>query len=247
MGAEIFHALKNGAARRRATTPPSATRAASRPTSPATEEALELHHRGRSRRPATSRARTSASPSTPPPPSSSRTASYVLEGEGKTLDAGADGRLSTPTWSHATRSSRIEDGMAEDDWDGWKLLTERPGRQGPARRRRPVRHQPRAPEAGHRRGHRQLDPDQGQPDRHPDRDARRHRDGPARRLHRRHLAPLGRDRGHHHRRPRRGHQLPARSRPARCRRTDRVAKYNQLLRIEEELGDQAVYAGVASR
>ena len=26
-------------------------------------------------------------------------------------------------------------------------------------------------------------------------------------------------------------------------RTDRVAKYNQLLRIEEELGDQAVYAG----
>jgi enolase len=26
-------------------------------------------------------------------------------------------------------------------------------------------------------------------------------------------------------------------------RTDRVAKYNQLLRIEEELGDTAVYAG----
>jgi enolase len=26
-------------------------------------------------------------------------------------------------------------------------------------------------------------------------------------------------------------------------RTDRIAKYNQLLRIEEELGDQAVYAG----
>jgi enolase len=26
-------------------------------------------------------------------------------------------------------------------------------------------------------------------------------------------------------------------------RTDRVAKYNQLLRIEEELGDQAVYPG----
>ena len=26
-------------------------------------------------------------------------------------------------------------------------------------------------------------------------------------------------------------------------RTDRVAKYNQLLRIEEELGDQAVYGG----
>jgi enolase len=26
-------------------------------------------------------------------------------------------------------------------------------------------------------------------------------------------------------------------------RTDRVAKYNQLLRINEELDDQAVYAG----
>ena len=27
-------------------------------------------------------------------------------------------------------------------------------------------------------------------------------------------------------------------------RTDRMAKYNQLLRIEEELGDAAVYAGL---
>ena len=26
-------------------------------------------------------------------------------------------------------------------------------------------------------------------------------------------------------------------------RSDRIAKYNQLLRIEEELGDSAVYAG----
>jgi enolase len=29
-------------------------------------------------------------------------------------------------------------------------------------------------------------------------------------------------------------------------RSDRVAKYNQLLRIEEELGEQAVYAGLAA-
>ena len=29
-------------------------------------------------------------------------------------------------------------------------------------------------------------------------------------------------------------------------RTDRVAKYNQLLRIEDELGEQAVYAGLQS-
>ena len=29
-------------------------------------------------------------------------------------------------------------------------------------------------------------------------------------------------------------------------RTERVAKYNQLLRIEEELGDSAVYPGMAA-
>ena len=28
-------------------------------------------------------------------------------------------------------------------------------------------------------------------------------------------------------------------------RSERVAKYNQLLRIEDELGSQAVYAGIA--
>ena len=29
-------------------------------------------------------------------------------------------------------------------------------------------------------------------------------------------------------------------------RSDRIAKYNQLLRIEEQLGDQGVYAGRAA-
>jgi enolase len=29
-------------------------------------------------------------------------------------------------------------------------------------------------------------------------------------------------------------------------RTDRVAKYNQLLRIEEELGDEAIYPGLSA-
>jgi len=52
-------------------------------------------------------------------------------------------------------------------------------------------------------GDRQLDPDQAEPDRHPDRDPRRHRDGEARRIHLRDLAPLRRDRGHHACRPRR--------------------------------------------
>jgi enolase len=30
-------------------------------------------------------------------------------------------------------------------------------------------------------------------------------------------------------------------------RSERVAKYNQLLRIEDELGNQAVYAGAVDR
>ena len=29
-------------------------------------------------------------------------------------------------------------------------------------------------------------------------------------------------------------------------RTDRIAKYNQLIRIEEQLGDAAIYPGLAA-
>ncbi len=51
---------------------------------------------------------------------------YVISGEGKTLTSAgmvdylADLAARYPIWS-------IEDGMAEDDWDGWKLLTEKIG------------------------------------------------------------------------------------------------------------------------
>ena len=69
--------------------------------------------------------------------------------------------------------------MDEEDWDGWKALTERIGERvqlvgddlfvtNPERLRR-----------GIERGRRQLDPDQGQPDRDADRDARDDRDRPA--------------------------------------------------------------------
>ena len=44
----------------------------------------------------------------------------------------------------------IEDGLAEDDWDGWAQLTERDRRPLPARRRRSVRHEHRAARARHR-------------------------------------------------------------------------------------------------
>ena len=134
--------------------------------------------------------------------------------------------------------------MAEDDWDGWKKLTDALGEQGAARRRRPVRHQHRTScRKGIDKGVGQLDPHQGQPDRHADRDAGRHRDGPPGRLHRRRVSH------------RSGETEDAtiadlavatnagQIKTGSACRTDRIAKYNQLLRIEEELGEAAVYLG----
>ena len=45
----------------------------------------------------------------------------------------------------------IEDPLAEDDWAGWTGADRRARRQHPDRRRRPVRHQPAAHRARHRR------------------------------------------------------------------------------------------------
>ena len=97
----------------------------------------------------------------------------------------------------------IEDGMAEDDWAGLEGADRR-DRRASASWSATICSSP-TPSAWRRaskRGHRQLDPGQGQPDRLAVGDARRRRDGAARGLHGRHLAPLGRDRGRHHRRPR---------------------------------------------
>ena len=66
------------------------------------------------------------------------------------------------------------------------------------------------------------------------------RDG---RLHDDHLAPLGRDRGRHDRRPGCRARRPGQIKTGSASRSDRVAKYNQLMRIEEELGAGARYAG----
>ena len=103
----------------------------------------------------------------------------------------------------------IEDGLAEDDWDGFKLMTEQARRPPAGRRRRPVRDQYRAACQRHRAGQRQLHPDQAEPDRHPQRDAGRHRDGQARGLDCGVLTPFRRDRGHDAGRSRRRHQRRA--------------------------------------
>ena len=55
--------------------------------------------------------------------------------------AAAAGRLSRASSSRSYPIVSIEDGMAEDDWDGWKIADRTDRRQMPAGRRRSVRHQ----------------------------------------------------------------------------------------------------------
>ena len=53
---------------------------------------------------------------------------YVLEGEGRTLESGAMAEYLAELASNYPIIS-IEDGMAEDDWDGWKTLTDLAGKK----------------------------------------------------------------------------------------------------------------------
>ena len=105
---------------------------------------------------------------------------YVLAKESRTLESGEIVDL-WADWAERYPIVSIEDGLAEDDWLGWQLLTERIGGDGPARRRRPVRDQHRAhrPRSGARGG--ELGAHQAQPDRNADRDDRGHRAGAGRR------------------------------------------------------------------
>ena len=133
--------------------------------------------------------------------------------------------------------------MAEDDLDGWKLLTDTLGEQGPAGRRRSVRHQRRsgcadgiehglansilvkvnqigtltetleAVEMAHRAGYTAV---------------MSHRSGETEDSTIADLA-VATNCG----------QIKTGS----LARSDRLAKYNQLIRIEEALGDSARYAG----
>lgn len=57
-----------------------------------------------------------------------RDGQYHLEGEGVALSAGGLTDL-LHTWCDKYPIISIEDGMAESDWDGWQHLTERLGRQ----------------------------------------------------------------------------------------------------------------------
>ena len=101
---------------------------------------------------------------------------------GQAADVGGDDRASTPTGWTPTRSCRIEDPLAEEDWPGWQELTAAVGDRvqvvgddifvtNPERIRRGI-----AEQLG------QLPAGQGEPDRHGHRDPGRGEPGPARRV-----------------------------------------------------------------
>ncbi len=121
------------------------------------------------------------------------------------------------SWARQYPIVSIEDGLAEDDWEGWKYLTAQIGDfvqlvgddlfvTNTQRLQRGIDEKCR-----------QLDPDQGEPDRDCERDAGGDRAGPPLRLHVDRVAPLGRDGRHLHRGPRGGQPAAGRSRPARPR------------------------------
>ncbi len=111
----------------------------------------------------------------------------------------------------------LEDAMAEDDWDGWRLLTERLGEQVQLVGDDLFVTNPERLARGIRRRSRERDPREGESDRHAQRGARCDRAGRALGLPLGDLAPLGRDRGRHDRRHRGGDQC--RADQDRCART----------------------------
>ncbi len=100
----------------------------------------------------------------------------------------------------------IEDGCAENDWDGWKMLTDKLGGSTQLVGDDLFVTNVEFLRKGIETRHRQLDPREGEPDRHAHRDPRRHRAREGKPLHGGDFAPLRRDRGHHHRRHRGGHE-----------------------------------------
>jgi enolase len=166
---------------------------------------------------------------------------YVLKGEGKTLDAAGMVKLYQDLCARYPIVS-IEDGMAEDDWGGWAQLTKALGKKvqlvgddlfvtNTARLKEGIAkgianailvkvnqigtlsETLDAVETAHRAAYRAV---------------MSHRSGETEDATIADLA-VATNCG----------QIKTGS----LSRSDRLAKYNQLLRIEEELGDQAVYAG----
>ncbi len=118
----------------------------------------------------------------------------------------------------------IEDPLDENDWGRLGRAHRVHRRQGAAGRRRPVRHQPRAPRGRHRPRRRERAAGEGQPDRHPVRDPRCGDHGAQRGLPLHDEPPFRGDRGRHHRGPRRRDRL----RPDQDRRPGAVRAGGQV-------------------
>ncbi len=113
---------------------------------------------------------------------------YTLASEGRSLTSAEMVDL-WAGWCRRYPIVSIEDGLAEDDWDGWALLTDAHRRPRPARRRRPPGHERDAPQARDRDAGGERDPGQGEPDRHAVRGRRGHRARAVGRLGRRRQPP----------------------------------------------------------
>ena len=107
-------------------------------------------------------------------------------------------------WANDYPIVSLEDGLSENDWDGWENLTKELGGKIQLVGDDLFVTNVDVPARGNRQARGQFDPDQGQPDRHGQRNSGRHRPGAPQRLHVDHLAPLRRNRRHFHRRPGRG-------------------------------------------
>jgi enolase len=187
-GAEVFHALKKILHDKGMSTAVG-DEGGFAPNVASHEAALQLILEAISARRATPPASRSRWAWTAPPASSTRTASTTWKAEGLQL-AAAEWTDILATWVDKYPIISIEDGMAEGDWDGWKLLTDRLGKKVQLVGDDLFVTNTKILERRHRQGHGQLHPDQDQPDRHADRNLRRHRDGQARGLHQRHQPPL---------------------------------------------------------
>ena len=205
MGSEIFHTLKKELSAAGHNTG-IGDEGGFAPNLESTRVALDFIQKAVERAGYTSRVKTSFWRWTVPRPSIFKDGKYNMTGEGKVLSSSENAYYLAELCNDYPIIS-IEDGMAEDDWEGWKLLDRQDRRQGAAGGGRSVRDQPGASGRWHcaRRG--ELDAGEGEPDRLVDRNAEGCRYGASRALYQRDVASLGRDRGRHHRRPGRGHQL----------------------------------------
>ena len=168
---------------------------------------------------------------------------YVLKTEGKSLSS----EQLVEFWGDWRRQYpiiTIEDGLDENDWDGWKLLCASLGRGVQlVADDLTVTNTKILSRAIEEKAANSILIKVNQIGSLTE--TSNHGDGQERVVHVRCVAPLGRDGRHDYRRPGGGHRLRS-DKDGRSARTDRVAKYNQLLRIEEELGAQAEYGGLGA-